>query len=154
MIVMKKRSVYVGLWMLLACASLPVHAETAHHAKSSLITTSDAWLRAMPPSVRTTAGYVVIHNQGAQEDQLIGARMDGVKVVEVHEMVHEGDTVAMRHREAVAIPAGGSVSLAPGGLHLMVIEATHAFKVGDAMAGVLKFRDAGDVPVKFSVRAP
>lgn len=118
------------------------------------IRVSGAWARAMPPVTHTTAGYLVIENRGAKDDVLLGARIDGVDAAEVHEMVHDGDTMTMRHLEQVPVPAGGRVALAPGGMHLMLIDAKQPLKAGSRLRGKLHFRDAGDVEVVLDVRAP
>lgn len=118
------------------------------------IRVSGAWARALPPVVRTTAGYLTIENRGTQDDVLLGACIDDVDAAEVHEMVGDGASMTMRRRETLAIPAGGKVVLAPGGLHLMLIDAARPFKAGSRLSGTLHFRDAGDVKVELEVRAP
>ncbi|MFZ5724651.1 MAG: SCO family protein [Pseudomonadota bacterium] len=123
-------------------------------APAPALTVSGGWARAMPPNVRTTAGYLEIANNGVRDDLLLGARIEGVRVAEVHEMVRDGDGMVMRHREEIAVPAGGRLSLAPGGLHLMLIEAAQPLQAGGVLQGVLRFRDAGEVPVRLDVRAP
>lgn len=111
------------------------------------------WARAMPPVTKTTAGYVTVMNHGDADDVLLGARVDGIRVVEIHEMVRDGDTLRMQRRESVAVPAGGSVQLAPGGLHLMLIDAQQPLAAGGRLEGVLRFRDAGEVKVTLDLRA-
>lgn len=118
------------------------------------ISVSGGWARAMPPVTKTTAGYLVIENQGKKDDVLLGACIDDVDAAEVHEMVRDGDTLSMRRRETVAIPAGGKIVLAPGGMHLMLIDAKQPLKAGSRLHGKLHFRDAGDVDVVLDVRAP
>lgn len=111
------------------------------------------WARAMPSVTRTTAGYVTIINRGDTDDWLIGARVDGVRVVEIHEMQRVGDTLRMQPRAAVAVPAGGRTQLVPVGLHLMLIDSGQPLVAGGSLDCVLKFREAGEVTVKLDLRA-
>jgi len=120
---------------------------------ASMIHLQGGWARAMPPVTKTTAGYLTIMNHGDADDVLLGARIDGIRVVEIHEMVRDGETLRMQRRESVAVPAGGSVQLAPGGLHLMLIDAQQPLAAGGRLEGVLQFRDAGEVKVMLDLRA-
>lgn len=136
---------------LLACACFLFLAATASAASD--IRVSDAWARAMPPVVKTTAGYLVIENRGDKDDVLLGACIDDVDVAEMHEMVYtKGGPMRMWQKESVPVPAGGQVKFAPGGLHLMLIDAQRPLRAGEKLEGVLHFRDAGDVPVVLELR--
>ena len=52
----------------------------------------------------------------------------------------------------MAVPAGGSVALAPKGYHLMFLGLKKPLKEGDTFAGTLTFEKAGTVAVTFEVR--
>ena len=68
---------------------------------------------------------------------------------------HADDGVArMVHLDAIDIPAGGSVTLAPGGLHIMLMGLTGPVTEGDMIPATLVFETAGRVEVEFSVDAP
>ncbi|MFZ5756332.1 MAG: copper chaperone PCu(A)C [Pseudomonadota bacterium] len=119
------------------------------------ITVTDGWVRAMPPGAKNSAGYLEIRNPGGAADELLGARIDGVRVTELHEMVDAGDgTKYMQHRNTIAVPASGHVLLAPGGLHLMLIDLQRPLQAGEKLGGTLHFRKAGEVKVEMEVRMP
>lgn len=118
----------------------------------SAITVTDAWVRAVPPVAKNSAGYLLIRNAGS-EDVLLGATIDGARVTEIHEMVRSGESMAMRPRVQVVVPASGRVELAPGGLHLMLIDLQKPLQVGAKLKGVLRFRDAGEVKVEMTILA-
>ncbi len=111
----------------------------------------DAWVRAVPAVSQTSAGYLVIHNDSARDDILIGARIVGVRSTEIHEMVVDGQTMTMRRRSEVQVPAHGQAILAPGGLHLMLSGLQRPLRAGEQLQGVLKFRDAGEISVRIPV---
>lgn len=116
------------------------------------VTMRDAWIRAMPPNAKTSAAYLIIENRGGTDDELLGATVDGVAVVELHEMVHEGHAMAMRPRTGIAVPAGGTVALKPGGLHLMLIDIGRPLVAGESRKGRLRFREGQVFAVEFNVR--
>jgi copper(I)-binding protein len=53
--------------------------------------------------------------------------------------------------QGIEIPAGGTVTLAPGGLHIMFLNPKAGFKEGECLAVVLQFERAGELPVELSV---
>lgn len=117
------------------------------------IVVSGAWVRAVPPVSKNSAGYLVIDNRSERDDALIGARVANARVTELHEMVRDGDSMTMRRHDEIAVPAGGKATLAPGGLHLMLIDLQRPLQVGEKLDGVLLFRHAGEMKVVLEVRA-
>jgi hypothetical protein len=51
----------------------------------------------------------------------------------------------------IVIPAGGTVELKRGGLHVMFMGVATPFKEGDKIKAVLTFEKAGDIAVEFAV---
>ena len=54
--------------------------------------------------------------------------------------------------DGLVIPAGGSVTLQPGGYHLMFMELNQPLVEGGLIDITLEFRDAGTVTVPFSIQ--
>lgn len=135
-----------------AVTTIPFFAQAAFAGGAvPALSVSGAWVRAVPPVSKNSAGYLVIENSGAQ-DVLLGAAVEGARVTEIHEMVRSGDGMAMRRRTELAVPAAGRVELAPGGLHLMLIDLQRPLQAGEKRGAVLRFRNAGDVNVVLDVR--
>lgn len=120
---------------------------------ASPLVVRDAWIRAMPPTAKNSAAYLVIENRGMADDALVGATVDGAEITELHEMVHEGHAMAMRQRSEISVPAGGVVELKPGGLHLMLIGLQRPLAVGETRKVLLRFRTAGEVRIGTDVRS-
>ncbi len=55
--------------------------------------------------------------------------------------------------DGIAIPAGETVELTPGGLHLMFMKVKEPFKNGGSVALTLTFEKAGSVDVVLQVGA-
>ena len=79
-----------------------------------------AWIR-LPPPGANTAGYMTLVNDGDAPVRLTGVASDSVERVELHESAVEGGVARMRHVDSIEIPAHGRLTLAPRGLHLMLI---------------------------------
>jgi len=57
----------------------------------------------------------------------------------------------MREMQGLELPAGKTVMLAPGGLHLMLTGLKAPLKLGDKLALKLRFEKAGEVEVTVNV---
>jgi len=128
----------------------PVRAEDV---KAGDLVISQAWTRATPGGAKTGGGFVTIENKGTAPDRLIGASADGAGKIEVHEMVMNEGVMKMRPVEGgLAIDPGKTVKLAPGGLHLMMMDLKSPLKQGDKMPLTLEFEKAGKVAVTLDVQ--
>jgi periplasmic copper chaperone A len=113
----------------------------------------DAWASATPGGVDVSAGYFTIANGGAA-DRLVALSSPRAARVEVHEMSVNGNVMRMRAIEGgLEAPAGGVVTLAPGGLHLMFTGVTAPFTPGEEIPVTLTFERAGVREITLQVRA-
>ena len=98
-----------------------------------------------------------ITNSGTEDDSLIGARSPACGTVELHES-YMNDEGAMAMRPAagnqIAVPAGGSAALEPGGLHVMCIEKLEEFTEGAELELTLQFQNAGEITLNVEIREP
>ena len=63
-------------------------------------------------------------------------------VVEIHEMKLENDVMKMRAIPAIDLPAGEQIKLAPGGLHLMMMDLKQPITAGQTLSFTLTLEDA------------
>ncbi|MFN2308862.1 MAG: copper chaperone PCu(A)C [Gammaproteobacteria bacterium] len=126
------------LWILSA------HAEP--------LTVSGAWVREGPPTTQVLAAYMQIDNPGTQDLALIGVSSPQFDSVEIHQTRVVDGLARMLPQERLAIPAGGGVTLEPGGLHMMLIQARHPLSAGDRVMLQLRLEDGTQVPVDAEVR--
>jgi copper(I)-binding protein len=113
------------------------------------------WVRATPPGAQAGAAYFNLTNTGKTPDRLLGGSAPGVKRVEVHEMSVTGGVMRMRPlTDGLALPAGGTVALKPGGYHIMLIGLDGPLKAGSALPLTLRFEKAGQVTVTLPIKAP
>ncbi|HEX7074914.1 MAG TPA: copper chaperone PCu(A)C [Hyphomicrobiaceae bacterium] len=137
--------------VLIAGILLPLMGSLAFaQGSSDGIAVSEAWLRATPGGVKTGAAYLTISDTGPG-DRLVAAKSDVAERVELHNHVHENGVMKMRRVDAIEIPAGETVTLAPGGYHLMLFDLKHPLKAGEKVQLTLEFEKAGEIPVTASV---
>jgi copper(I)-binding protein len=138
----------------LALAVLCGATAMASDYKVSALEISQPWARATPPSAPAGGGFLKITNTGSTPDRLVSASSPVADLVQVHEMKMDGSVMRMREVEkGLEIPAGGSVTLAPGGYHLMMMGLKAPFKQGASVPVTLVFEKAGKIDVELTVEA-
>lgn len=142
--------------------SLPSYAGEAHnHATHNLGNTpiaaklalKGAFARATLPNQPVGGGFVQITNSGIEDDRLIAVSTSIAARAEVHEMAMQGDTMKMREiSQGLPIPAGETITLEPGGYHLMFMGLEGPLVEGDVFEVTLVFEKAGPMVVPFTIR--
>lgn len=121
-------------------AEEPAASETA---PAESLSVQDARART-GPSGGTSAAYMHLVNPTDAPDSLVAARSDAAELVELHETYDRGEGMrGMREVPAIAVPAGDTTRLEPGGLHVMLIRLTRDLQAGDSLALELDFARSG-----------
>jgi copper(I)-binding protein len=143
----------LGLITALLCGTFCV--AHAHGVTVGTLEIAHPAILTPPAGAKSAAGYLGIVNTGSTADRLLGVETGIAKRAMLHTTEHADDGVArMVHLDAIDIPAGGTVTLAPGGLHIMLMGLTGPVTKGDMVPATLIFETAGRVEVEFSVDAP
>lgn len=97
-----------------------------------VLTVDKAWVRTPPPHAKALAGYLTLKNPRSVPVKVFGGLSPQFDRIEMHETYEtEAGLTGMRQVRHYEIPAGGSLSLQPGGKHLMLIGPKKAFQDGD-----------------------
>jgi periplasmic copper chaperone A len=140
---------FCGLAFIMAFGVASLHAE---EIKAGDLVITQAWSRATPGGAKVGGGYLTIENRGSTPDRLIGGSADAAAKVQVHEMAMNGGVMTMRRLDSgLVIEPGKTVKLAPGGLHLMLLDLKGPLKEGDRLPVTLEFEKAGKVSVPLDV---
>lgn len=100
------------------------------------------------PAGGNGALYLRIVNEGDGGDRLVAVRTDAAASVELHETVAGDDGLArMEPVDDIEVDAGGSVTFAPAGLHVMLID-VDPLEEGDVVDVELEFATTGVVEVE------
>lgn len=137
--------------VLLAALLLSGAAMAQNYTQGTLFI-DHAWTRAAGAG-GTGAGYLSIRNGGTTPDRLIGASTPAARAVELHTMLRDGEVMRMRPVTEIALPPGQTLTLAPGGLHIMLIGLSAPLVLGADVPLTLRFAQAGEVTVQLRVQA-
>lgn len=136
---------------LLACGALALLlAPTAQAAEP--VSASNVWIRATMPGQQVGAAYLDL--QSTTDATLIKAESPIAQSVELHQMSMENGVMKMRMLDQLALPAGKTVKLAPGGNHLMLFGLKRPLLKGEQVALTLHFRYTDGKVDKLELSAP
>jgi hypothetical protein len=140
--------------VLVAVVVMAASAATAHahDFTTGTLTIGHPWARATVGTSRPGGAYLTITNKGAEADRLTGAECAIAERVELHRSGMDGGMMRMTPVTAIEVPAGGKVTLAPGGYHVMLIGLKKPLAAGSKVPLTLVFEKAGRVAVEVSVQ--
>jgi len=91
-------------------------------------------------------------NKSDTNHAVINASSPVSKVVELHTHTNEDGMMKMRRIEKIDIPAQGSTTLKPGGLHIMLIGLHDDLKMDQKVSLTLEFEDGSKTTIEAPVR--
>ncbi len=115
------------------------------------MTVEKPWMRYLLPSV-PAAGYLTLENNGGADVVLTGAESPACGMLMLHKSEDSSGMSMMMDVPNVTIPAHGSVTLAPGGYHLMCM--APRMKIGETVNITLLFQDGSKLSAALPVYGP
>ena len=105
-----------------------------------------------PKGASTGAAYMTITNNGKTPDRVNCVSSDASAECQIHSMTMDNGVMVMRPVEGgVEIKPGETVTLKPGGLHMMLLKIKHPLEQGNSLKATLKFDSAGTVQVDYPI---
>ena len=137
------------LALLLCLASWP---SAAHEVTTETLVIDHPHALETPATAMSGAGYMTITNTGSAPDRLLEVRADFPRVT-LHGTETDAQGVTrMIPVEDIEIAAGETVTLAPGGMHVMFMgTGGDPFEEGERIPATLVFERAGEIAVEFWV---
>lgn len=127
-------------------------AVSAHDFNAGSIYIEHPMIQEAPPNAPVLGGYIMLQNNGAEDDRLIAIESDAVEKVELHRTVMTNDIARMTPMtEGLPLPAGAIVWLGDAGTHAMFIKPSARYLEGDEVPATLVFEKAGRIDVMFKV---
>ncbi len=126
-------------------------------APQGTVEITDYWVKSSEMSTQggMTAVYGTITNTTGDDVVLIGGSTDAAGVVEVHQMSMIGGEMKMQEIDGgLVIPAGQSVTLEPGGDHLMLMMLKTDVVAGGTIEVLFDFEGAEDIILSDVVGKP
>ena len=136
-------------------AGLATGSAGAGSSESATLEVTEAWVRAPAVPGRSSAAFMTLHNRGEKDHRLVRVETPAAERTELHETTEGEDGVMrMAPHGPLTVPAGGSVTLAPGGLHVMLMKTAASVTAGAEVPLHLHFDGAARVSVQAKVVPP
>lgn len=126
-------------------------AGAAPAASAQPAAVKDAWVRAPAPGQKVAGAYMELTS--LNNLALISVTSPVAGRTELHSMTVEGGVMKMRPLGKIELPAGKTVKLAPGGLHVMLMDLKQPLKPGNRVPLTLTVHRADGNRVVFTIEA-
>ena len=138
--------------LLAVAAAAFVAPAVAQEFNAGPIAIGHPWTRPTSGTTAPGVGYMVLDNRGPADDRLLSAVSPVAVTVTMHRTeVRDGIARMLPQEAGIAIPAHGSVSLEPGGYHLMLGGLKAPLALSQTVPLTLTFERAGAVTVELRV---
>ncbi len=128
--------------------SLNFFASHGNAGVQSSVSVEKPWARASIGASRPAAAFLTLVNNGSETAYLIEVESSAADRADVHRTVKEDDgVVRMEPAGDVRILPGERVVLAPGGLHIMMMDLVQSLDVGESLELYLRFADDSETDV-------
>jgi copper(I)-binding protein len=154
---MKPTTFLAALGLALAFAGSALADDAARQQAAPAVTLgaleiSGGFARATLPNAPVGGAYLTIVNSGSTDDTLVAVTTPAAETAQLHEMKMDGEVMKMSELPGgVPVPAGQTVTLQPGGLHIMLMQLTQPLVEGSSIKLTLTFAGAGTVDVEVPV---
>jgi periplasmic copper chaperone A len=113
---------------------------------------ANAWARETVAGQTSTAAYLTVANKGAADDRLVSVSVPEPAKASVHATENSGGISHMREiSSGLAVPAGSTIELKPGGTHVMITGLQAPLHPGDTLNLRLRFEKTGEKPIDVRV---
>ncbi len=135
--------------VLAALNGLPAACAQKSSAEAPQI--SDVWIKATIPGSNVSAAYLRI--KSAKTVKLVKAETAVANIAELHSMNMKDGVMEMKAELAFNVPAGKTIELKPGGMHIMLMQVAKPIKAGDKVPLTLTFDTGGGNSLVMNVEA-
>lgn len=98
-------------------------------AQAQPVAVKDPWVRAPAPGQKVAGAYMELVSRA--NNTLVSVSSPVAARAELHNTTMEEGVMKMRPVGRIELPAGQPVNLAPGGLHIMLVDLKQPLKPGD-----------------------
>lgn len=128
--------------LVAAAVTLLVSACSADDSstQASQLSVSDAWAKSADEGM--SAAFGVITNDGESDVTIVGAHSDASPELQLHEVV---DDMMREVDGGFVVPAGESLTLEPGGFHIMFMDLPQPLIAGDDLTITLELADGSEL---------
>lgn len=113
---------------------------------------ADPYVRAMPPGQKNTAAYVEIGYEDGRPAKIVSAYTPIAKQTQLHTVEIVKDVAKMQQVSGIALKAGGTTELQPGGYHVMLLGLDKTLEPDETVPMVFVYDDGSWTAMDFVVR--
>ena len=123
------------------------------HLYAQNVEIQDAWVRTSVQGQKATGAFMKI--TAKEGGTLVSVASPVAGVAEVHEMKMDGDVMRMRALpKGLALPAGKTVALTPGGYHIMLMDLKATLPKDSTVPLTLTFQSATGAQSQMELKVP
>nr|WP_062343117.1 copper chaperone PCu(A)C [Herbidospora sakaeratensis] len=125
-----------------APAAAPATAPAAATPAAPALSITDPWVKTAKEGM--TAAFGTLVNNSAADVTVVSGASPLSPMIELHEVVDKDGKMVMQPKQGgFVVPAGGSHELAPGGDHIMIMDAKEPVEPGAEVPFTLTLADGG-----------
>ena len=95
---------------------------------------------------------MTIHNPQSEAVSIVSLRSNAFTSIEIHQTIEQDGMMRMEQVTSLKIESSSSVHLAPGGLHLMMMNPSEPTQPGDLLEIVVVLDDGSEQRVEMQVK--
>ncbi|MDO3388308.1 copper chaperone PCu(A)C [Gilvimarinus sp. SDUM040013] len=119
---------------------------------SESVSVSDGYVQLPVPGQTRAAAFMVLQNEG-ESLTLASVSCSCASKVEIHSHTHSDGVMKMRREDALPLPSRQTVTLAPGGWHMMLFDLNPAVRSGQHVELQLTYSDDSVQIIKLPVQS-
>ena len=112
----------------------------------------NAHIRESIPGAPNSAAFMILKNASEQDVVLTSVTSKLARATELHNHINDEGVMRMREVPEIVVPAGQSVELKPGGLHVMFMGLANPLKQGEQGSFTLVDQSGQAYPVQAPVK--
>lgn len=141
--------------LVVAALLLPGTFANAHEYTQGDLHIAHPWSLELPPNAPNVAAYFIVHNNGSEDDRLLGVDSPITDDAQLHEHVKTASgLMKMQQVSSLEIAAGQDLAFMPSAYHVMLMHPKDRslLSEGKRFPLTLHFEKAGDITVQVSVQ--
>jgi copper(I)-binding protein len=131
--------------------ALLLSAGSTHAEDAAKVNVTGGWLRVLPGTLPAGA-YATVDNPTDRALKIVGVTSPDYAEAMIHRSSTEGGMGRMEMVDSVDLPPKGKLVFAPGGYHVMLMQARHPVKPGEKVTLTFSLSDGQTVPATLVAR--
>jgi len=111
------------------------------------------YVPSMPPGSMTFAAYFTITNSGGEARELVGVETGSFKASHLHHTKMKDGVSSMMSMSGIVIEPGETVTLEPGGMHVMLMKPIKGTFDKVSIPLILEFKSGEKIEVSAHIKA-